>query len=325
MALCKICRERGIRRRARIHLKHYRLPLCEEHFYQWFLRRLNETIRRWNMFKRSVVVAVSGGVDSMVLWHALSQLDYEVHALHIDMGIPNYSERATELVSQFAEAHKLELTIVKLRDEIGADLPEVIKLRKPRPPCATCGTLRRAVLNKVAKKLGAEALATGHHLDDEASALLANIVTWNYEYLIRRAPVLEPKNGFMKKVKPLFRFFKLDILEWAKLNGIKAVEVNCPYGRNASLYSWMKITDIIEQEFPQTKLRFLLAFLEDIQPILRENLKDRILEIEVQKCRVCGEPAFGGELCILCKLRQQIETLQSEQEREPQVTFRKRC
>jgi len=46
---------------------------------------------------------------------------------------------------------------------------------------------------------------TGHNLDDEAATLLGNTIRWKTEYIARQFPVLPPRDGMVKKVKPLYR------------------------------------------------------------------------------------------------------------------------
>lgn len=171
----------------------------------------------------------------------------------------------------------------------------------------------------MAKRYNVEALATGHHLDDEASTLLGNIITWNITYLIRKHPVLPERDGFVRKVKPLFRFYKKDIQYWAEVFSINPVQAKCPYGVNASLNDWMRLMNDIELTFPQTKLRFYLEYIERIQPILKERLESEIYQPEVKPCKICGEPAFNSDYCLLCKIKLKAEERAKEMARETEA------
>ncbi len=310
MALCRICKEKKIITKADVYLKHYRLPLCRKHFKEWFLKRLKGTIEKFDMFKESVAVGVSGGMDSMTLWQALTELGYKVYGIHINLGIPGASEKAYEKVSKFAEEKGLDLHVINLKDEVGATLPEIVKLRR-RPACAVCGQIKRALLNKYAKKFNVEAVATGHHLDDEAATLLANILTWNLPLLKRKLPVLPSRDGFVKKVKPLVRFTKADIKAWVDLEGIDYVKGECPLSTGASLKKWTALLEEIEKAFPQTKFKFLFQYWEIIQPIFREHLEIPEDEFKIVPCKYCGEPAViynedDEPICTICKLRELV-------------------
>jgi len=92
MALCRICKEKNQIRKAEVYLKHYRLPLCKEHFISWFLKRLKGTIESFEMFTQKVAVGISGGMDSLALWHALTLLGYDTYGIHINLGIYQYSK-----------------------------------------------------------------------------------------------------------------------------------------------------------------------------------------------------------------------------------------
>jgi len=52
-------------------------------------------------------------------------------------------------------------------------------------PCTVCGILRRSLLNRVAKTVGASTLATGHNLDDEAQTVLMNYLRGDIDRLLR--------------------------------------------------------------------------------------------------------------------------------------------
>ena len=87
--LCKICKSKGIRKKAVIYLRHHRLALCKEHFIEWFEKQVQKSIREFKMFKREeeVLVAVSGGKDSLSLWLALHRLGYKTYGFHVSLGI----------------------------------------------------------------------------------------------------------------------------------------------------------------------------------------------------------------------------------------------
>ncbi len=74
------------------------LALCREHYLDWFVKETERAIRRHRMLfpGERVLVAVSGGKDSLALWDVLSRLGYEAVGLHIELGIGEYSRRSLE-------------------------------------------------------------------------------------------------------------------------------------------------------------------------------------------------------------------------------------
>jgi tRNA(Ile)-lysidine synthase TilS/MesJ len=65
--------------------------------------------------------------------------------------------------------------------------------------------VKRYLMNRACVDGGYTVLATGHNLDDEASALLGNLLYWKEEYLYKKGIVLESRGTRLaKKVKPFF-------------------------------------------------------------------------------------------------------------------------
>jgi len=120
-----------------------------------------------------VAVAVSGGKDSVSLLHALwrlrERLGVELVGVTIDLGIRGYSEEYVGVAVENFEKLGVPYRVVRLAD-YGFTIDSATRLR--RPVCSVCGTVKRYLLNKVARELGAHVVATGHTLDDFLSVLL---------------------------------------------------------------------------------------------------------------------------------------------------------
>jgi hypothetical protein len=74
---------RKCERPAVINMRRHRLALCQFHFPPWFVQRTLQTIEKYNMFtpRSRVLVAVSGGKDSLALWDVLLELNYAADGL----------------------------------------------------------------------------------------------------------------------------------------------------------------------------------------------------------------------------------------------------
>ncbi|MCS7171712.1 MAG: TIGR00269 family protein, partial [Aquificaceae bacterium] len=169
------------------------------------------------------------------------------------------------------------------------------------PACSYCGQLKRYYMNKLAKDKGYTVIATGHNLDDESATLFSNIINWNMEYLERQSPVLKGGEGFVRKVKPLFKFTEKENALYAFLSGIDFVEEECPFSEGANSIEYKKILSQLEERSPGTKLRFYMDFLRKCRPLLGAK------EIDLRACQACGEPTIA-ELCSVCKLRQRLNS-----------------
>src|SRR5262245_66697496 len=104
------------------------------------------------MFARdeSVLVAVSGGKDSLALWDVLHGAGYRTTGLYIDLGIFDYSRASKARCETFAAERGLDLRIVAVADETGAPLPAVRHAAR-RPTCPACGLSKRYSTHRAAR------------------------------------------------------------------------------------------------------------------------------------------------------------------------------
>ena len=295
---CRICGKKPI-----IYMPQHRLALCKEDFLSWFERYTERTIKEFRMFTHDdrVLVAISGGKDSLALWHVLRKLGYKADGFYLHLGIGEYSERSKEKVEKFAQKLGAKAIIVDLREEL-AGIPELKDITL-REACSVCGLVKRYNFNRVAKEHGYSVVATGHNLDDEASSLLANVINWNIKYLGRKYPVLEEEEGFVRKVKPFCKFTEKETALYALLNNIDFIEEECPFSEDASSIFYKEILNRIEERFPGTKLRFYLEYLRKVYPKFREKERKGL-----QPCKICGEPS-PSEICPVCRLRERVVNL----------------
>jgi len=288
-------------KKAQVYLPQYRLSLCAEHYLEWYENRVERTIREFNMIKKEdrVLVAVSGGKDSLSLWQALNKLGYSADGLYINLGIGEYSQKSQKACEEFAKRWNRELHVVDLRSEI-LPIPELKEIDQ-RPVCSVCGTVKRYYMNKIAREKGYNVLATGHNLDDESAVLFSNTLSWNVEYLRRQYPVLPEGDGFVKKVKPLCKLSEKENALYAFLSGIDFVEEECPFAEGATSIDYKLYLSTLEEKMPGTKLRFYGEFLRKMHPILKGSEEKPIL----QRCKICQEPS-SSEICAVCRLKEKV-------------------
>ena len=129
-------------------------------------------------------------------------------------------------------------------------------------PCAVCGLAKRHVMNRIARDLGYDVLATGHNLDDEAAVLFGNTLRWSADFLRRQGPVLPETPGLARKVKPLCRFYEREMAAYALLRGIEYIYEECPFADGSTSIYYKDVLNRMENENPGTKLNFYLSFLE---------------------------------------------------------------
>ncbi|MBN1287773.1 MAG: adenine nucleotide alpha hydrolase family protein [Anaerolineae bacterium] len=306
---CRKCRQT-----AAVNMRHHRLALCAGHYITWIQEQTERFIKKYRMFGPDdrVLVAVSGGKDSLALWDVLDVLGYRADGLYIGLGIDggvDYSNRSRAKVEAFvAERPHLKLTVVDVAEELGAPMPAAADLtnRGKEKPCSVCGMTRRHIMNRAAHDGGYDVLATGHNLDDEAATLLGNTLSWQVGYLARQYPVLPADaGGLARKVKPFFRFYERDTAAYTLVRGIDYMYDECPYSVDANSIYYKEILNRLETDRPGTKLQFFLRFLHAKET--SRAFAQAQTDVTLNPCPSCGQPtANPAGPCTFCRTWEQV-------------------
>jgi len=291
---CRVCRGKAV-----IQVRRHNANFCQEHFIDHIHRQVERTIDDFKMFgpDHRLVLGVSGGKDSLALWHILTYVGYRVDGLYLQLGIGDYSSESLTLSQQFAAERGLKLEVVDLPSDFGFAVPEAAAASR-RTPCSACGLSKRYVLNREAESRGYDVLVMGHNLDDEAATLFSNVLGWNVEYLGRQRPVLPATDGGLcRKVKPLIRVAERETAAYAVLNGIDYEVEECPLAAGNTINRYKEWLNRLEEQSPGIKANFLFGFLER-GSVHFSDAED----VELVSCSNCGQPTTG-ELCAFCRLQ----------------------
>jgi tRNA-5-methyluridine54 2-sulfurtransferase len=294
---CTKCRGQD----ACLEIRRHNAAYCEPCFIGFFRDQIVRAVEHDKMFRRDepVLVAVSGGKDSLALWDALLDAGYDATGFYIGLGIPGYSEPSGEKCDVFAAARGARLIKVDLETEYGLGISETAR-RTMRPACSACGLSKRYLFNKVALDHGFGVIATGHNLDDEAATLFGNVLRWQTGYLGRQAPVLPEENGLVKKVKPLYRLAERETAAYAILRGIDYIVDECPNAVGAKSLLYKDLLNQLETASPGSKQAFLTGFFDKARPLFHEQE-----DVALHACERCGQPTTTP-LCAFCRLREEV-------------------
>ncbi|MEM3722071.1 MAG: ATP-binding protein [Candidatus Bathyarchaeia archaeon] len=293
---CVKCRSAS----AEVHIPYARLSLCPKCFADFYVARIRKTVEEFNMFHKSafVGIAVSGGKDSAALLHALRKAYPEVRlaALHINLGIPEYSEHCQAKVEKLTDMLGVKLHVFDLHKELGVKIVDFKETSFKRKLCSVCGTIKRRIFEEMAMKAKVHVLATGHNLEDVTGVLLNNFLYGRWEQFVRLKPVLPPlAEGMASKVKPLFRSPENENLLYCLYEDVPFREIDCPFSTRTGVRKRMEILETLAKYNPYFKQQLLNRFLE-IMPLL-ENVKAKP---PLVKCKLCGFPS-SSEICAFCK------------------------
>ncbi|MDR0239299.1 MAG: adenine nucleotide alpha hydrolase family protein [Deltaproteobacteria bacterium] len=295
---CKVCKELAV-----VALPSHHAGFCASCYLEFFARQVERGIRGQGLLTREdrVLVALSGGKDSLALALELTRQNYQITGLFIDLAIPGSSDLARGLVERFCARHGIALLVQDMARE-GLAIP-LVRARLRRPVCSACGKIKRYWFNRTALEGEYTALATGHNLDDEIARLTSNTLRWDQAYLSDQGPLLEGEEGFARKVKPLWRLSEFETANYAFLMGIEHHYAPCPYGKGASFTTYKHLWQQLEENMPGRKLDFYQGFLERGRPVFaRQEAADGTA---LAPCGRCGYPTSSA-ICGVCRIKEAV-------------------
>ncbi len=197
----------------------------------------------------SLVVALSGGVDSVTLTHVLLELrDFlkikDLALAHFNHMLREEAKEEEEFCRELAKNLGLEIHVG--REEVGK-----VAKREGRNLEETAREMRYSFLRRVKEEKGFDLIATAHHLND----LVETSLIW----LVRGAGLegligFDPKEGDV--VRPLYRVTREEILDYAKAKGIK----------------WIEDTSNRDPRFFRNRIRMeVIPLFKEINPNLEET------------------------------------------------------
>jgi len=289
-------------------MRQHKLALCKDHFLDWVLEQTERNIRKYSLFSKKdrILVAVSGGKDSLALWDVLNKLGYQTAGLYINLGIhgdSDYSNYSQQLTKNFANKKNLTLHVVNIQSEYGKTIPEFSNSNKrgKSKPCSICGLVKRHTMNEIASKFDYDVLVTGHNLDDEVAVLFNNVMGWQVDFLRRQAPYIPAKKGLLPKAKPFCRFYERETAAYALLSNIEYIENECPFSLGSTTIQNKELLNNLENKRAGTKLAFYLKFLNAKKELFSE-IEDYHLIEQLFTCPSCGQLTQREGLCTFCRM-----------------------
>ena len=185
---CRVCREPAV-----IDVRRHNANFCADHFLRLCRDQVAKAIDEFAMIDpdERVLVAVSGGKDSLALWDILLDLGYQADGLYLGLGIGDYSDESGDVRPRLrSRAGRCTLHRGRPARRPTASTSRPRAAAAQRVPCSACGLSKRHLFDKAALDGGYDVVATGHNLDDEAAVLFGNMLRWQTEYLGRQLPVL---------------------------------------------------------------------------------------------------------------------------------------
>lgn len=301
--MCKNCKLKPV-----ITLTNNNVKLCKSCFFKYFERKANKTLNDFKLINNGekIGIGLSGGKDSTSLLYILNKLKdkkkFKLEAIAVDEGIKGYRDVALKNAKKLCEELKIKLHILTFKKEYGYTIAQLIKKIKLKP-CSICGVLKRNLLNKYARKLKFDKIATGHNMDDEVQSILMNQFRCNPKVSARLGPMtgIKENKKFVRRIKPLYMLTEKETAMYAKLKEFNVKFGDCPNNTYSYRRSLRDFIDKFEEKYPGTKHAIINSFLE-ILPMLKEKYKNYN---EINYCKKCKEPC-SQDVCQVCEIKSKL-------------------
>jgi tRNA 2-thiocytidine biosynthesis protein TtcA len=228
-------------------------------------RHVGQAIAQYNMIEDGdrIMVCLSGGKDSYALLSILmilkesAPINFEIIAVNLDQKQPGFPEH---ILPNYLESLGVEYKIVE------EDTYAIVKEKIPegKTTCSLCSRLRRAILYKAAKALGATKIALGHHRDDMVETMMLNMF---YGGKLKSMPAkLVSDNGEHVVIRPLAFCKESELIQYGQLKAFPIIPCNlCGSQPNLQRQNIKKMLNDWNENFPG-RIESMFTAMQNIVP-----------------------------------------------------------
>lgn len=224
--------------------------------------RIGKALHDYRMLANGdrVMVAVSGGIDSLVLCHVLAlwqkkaPIRYELLAVHLDMGFGADTGAVATQLEQTGLPCLIEQTDFGTR---------AVAAEKGKSGCYHCARQRRNRLFALAQEHGCAKLAFGHHQEDLTETFFLNLLySGNLSTMVPRQELF---NGNLALIRPLAYLDKEQVRELGRLFGVTPVPNPCPLAHDSKRETVRRLLASLAAENPRVQSN-IFAALGHVRP-----------------------------------------------------------
>lgn len=210
-----------------------------------------------------IAVCISGGKDSMImaklficLKKFIDTYDFEVKFLVMD---PGYNEVNINKIKE-------NLKILNIPAEIHqTDIFEIAALQD-KSPCFLCAKMRRGALYNIAKSIGCNKIALGHHYDDVIETTLMNMLsTGSFQTMLPK--LHSTNNEGMEVIRPMYLIEEKDLISFKNKFNLDFLNCACKFTEETSAIKDNGLTGSRRED-----IKHLIEDLEKFIPDVRQNI-----------------------------------------------------
>lgn len=204
-----------------------------------------------------IAVGVSGGKDSLTLLYALHGLSrfypksFTMEAITVDLGFEGVS---MEPIRKLCEELGIPYT------SVSTEIYQIIfQDRKESNPCSLCAKMRKGALNEMAKKLGCNKVAYGHHKDDAVETMLMSLIFEGRFHTF--SPVTYWDRMDLTLIRPMLYMQEADVIGFQNKYDLPIVQNKCPADGNTKREYVKNLLRQLNAENPGVKERMFTAIM----------------------------------------------------------------
>lgn len=203
--------------------------------------------------KKKIAIALSGGKDSLTLLfllHAISGKGFpeiDIHAIFIDGDFSCGAGISTDFLKGICNKMNIPLTVREVKQD-GKKLS-----------CYPCSRNRRSLIFNIAKELGIDTIAFGHHREDSIQTLLLNLL--HKAEFSAMMPKIKMHEYGVTIIRPLIYLSEKEIISFAKQHDFLRITCQCPFGQTSKRQNVKNLLTQLERDFPNTRANLFKASL----------------------------------------------------------------
>jgi tRNA 2-thiocytidine biosynthesis protein TtcA len=259
---------------------------------KWLLRQIGRAIADYSMIGSgdTVMVCVSGGKDSYTLLSCLLALrerapvDFRIVAMNLDQRQPGFPK---DVLPAYFEKIGVEYRIVT------EDTYSIVKDKIPegKTSCSLCSRLRRGIIYRTAREIGATRIALGHHREDILETLFLNMFFGGR--IKAMPPKLKSDDGKHIVIRPMAYCSEADVAHYARAKAFPIIPCTlCGSQENAQRQQIKAMLQDWERQYPG-RIESLATSLKNVTP---SHLGDsRLFDFaHLERDANAGENSDGG-------------------------------